>query len=160
MGRRIFSRIFSPDFFSSFLWEKVPRKILQENPRKNPPKFIQQKSSDTFLQNGRGKNKHRESFAILSLQVSRDMKSIVAGPLRLSGVCKWNSSGKKIEAININIWAGRCPDEQEPSPGTNKTPPRTNWHPSLGQNRPFSVEFHNKIAILSRLSLGRVAVRP
>ena len=28
----------------SFLWGKVPRKILQENPRKNPPKFIQQKS--------------------------------------------------------------------------------------------------------------------
>ena len=49
-----FSRIFSPDFFSSFLWEKVPRKILQENPRENPPKFIQQKSSNTFLQIGRG----------------------------------------------------------------------------------------------------------
>ena len=40
-------------FCSSFLWEKVPRKILQENPRENPPKFIQQKSSDTFLQIGR-----------------------------------------------------------------------------------------------------------
>ena len=39
-------RIFSPHFCG----KKVPRKILQENPRKNPPKFIQQKSSDTFLQ--------------------------------------------------------------------------------------------------------------
>ena len=48
LGRRIFSRIFSPDFFSSFLWEKVPRKILQENPRQNPPKFIQQKSPTHF----------------------------------------------------------------------------------------------------------------
>ena len=48
MGRRIFSRIFSPDLFSSFLWEKVPRKILQENPRQNPPKFIQQKSLTHF----------------------------------------------------------------------------------------------------------------
>ena len=47
-GRRIFSRIFSPDFFSSFLWEKVPRKIFQENPRQNPPKFIQQKSPTHF----------------------------------------------------------------------------------------------------------------
>ena len=28
------------------------------------------------------KNKHEKSFAILSLQVSRDMKSIAAGPLR------------------------------------------------------------------------------
>ena len=54
LSRRIFSRIFSPDFFSSFLWEKVPRKILQENPRENPPKFIQQKSSNTFLQIAQG----------------------------------------------------------------------------------------------------------
>ena len=30
--RRIFSRILSPDFSSSFLWEKVSRKILQEIP--------------------------------------------------------------------------------------------------------------------------------
>ena len=33
----------------------MPRKILQENPRENPPNFIQQKSSNTFLQIGRGK---------------------------------------------------------------------------------------------------------
>ena len=46
--KKIFSRIFSPDFFSSFLWEKVPRKILQENPRQNPPKLIQQKSPTHF----------------------------------------------------------------------------------------------------------------
>ena len=45
LGRRIFSRIFSPDFFSSFLWEKVPEKssrkipgkILQNLYNKNPP---------------------------------------------------------------------------------------------------------------------------
>ena len=48
LGRRIFSRILSPDFFSSFLWEKVPRKILQVNPRQNPPNFIQQKSPTHF----------------------------------------------------------------------------------------------------------------
>ena len=54
LSRRIFSRTFSPDFSSSFLWEKVPRKILQENPRQNPPKFIQQKSSNTFLQIAQG----------------------------------------------------------------------------------------------------------
>ena len=34
----------------------MPRKILQENPRENPPKFIQQKFSNTFLQIGQGKN--------------------------------------------------------------------------------------------------------
>ena len=51
------------DFFADFLVGffllifvgKVPRKILQENPRENLPKFIQQKSSNTFLQIGRGK---------------------------------------------------------------------------------------------------------
>ena len=48
LGRRIFSRIFSPDYFSSFLWEKCPGKILQGNPRQNPPKFIQQKSPTHF----------------------------------------------------------------------------------------------------------------
>ena len=56
-----FSRIFSPEFFSSFLWEKVPRKILQENPRENPPNFIQQKSSDTCLQIGRGKRTQKSA---------------------------------------------------------------------------------------------------
>ena len=61
-GRPDFSRIcifgppdFFADFFASFLWKKCPEKILQENPREDPPKFIQQKSSDTFLQNGRTK---------------------------------------------------------------------------------------------------------
>ena len=56
-GSTDFSRIFifgPPDFFSSFLWEKVPRKILQENPRQNPPKFIQQKSPTTSFCRGSG----------------------------------------------------------------------------------------------------------
>ena len=68
-GRTDFLRIFlfePPDFFADFLVGffllifvgKVPRKIHwenpRENPRENPPKFIQQKSSDTFLQIGRG----------------------------------------------------------------------------------------------------------
>ena len=42
MSRRIFSRIFSPNFLNfspHFCWKKVSRKILQENPRENPPKF-------------------------------------------------------------------------------------------------------------------------
>ena len=56
LSRRIFSRIFSPDFFSSFLWEKVPKTILQENPRENPPKFIQQKSPTHFCRGAGPKN--------------------------------------------------------------------------------------------------------
>ena len=63
-GRTDFSRISifgPPDFFADFLTGffllifvgKSARKILQENPRENPPKFIQQKSSNTFLQIGR-----------------------------------------------------------------------------------------------------------
>ena len=47
-GRRIFSRTLSPDLISSFLWQKVPRKILQENPRQDPQKIIQQKSPTRF----------------------------------------------------------------------------------------------------------------
>ena len=64
-GRTDFSRIFifgPPDFFADFLAGffllifrgKMPRKILQENPRENPPRVIRQKSSDTFLQIGQG----------------------------------------------------------------------------------------------------------
>ena len=60
-------RIFSPHF----VWEKVPRKILQENPRENPPKFIQQKSSDTLLQIGRRAGIIHTLFCSLALsQVS------------------------------------------------------------------------------------------
>ena len=58
-GRTDFSRIFvfePPDFFADFVAGffllifvgKVPRKILQQNPRQNPPKPIQQKSPTTF----------------------------------------------------------------------------------------------------------------
>ena len=46
LGRRIFF-YFLTGFFS-FLWEKVPRRILQENPWQNPPKFIQQNSPTRF----------------------------------------------------------------------------------------------------------------
>ena len=49
----IFSWILSPDFFS-FSWEEVPRETFQENPQRNPPIFIPQKSSDMFLQIGQG----------------------------------------------------------------------------------------------------------
>ena len=53
-------RIFSPHFCGKKCPEKssrkIPAKILQNLYNKNPPKFIQQKSSDTFLQNGRGKS--------------------------------------------------------------------------------------------------------
>ena len=51
--------------------------------------------------------------------------------------------------------------------GTNRNRPCNKRGPSLqqtgpvpGTNRPRSVEFHSKIGILSRLSLGRVGVRP
>ena len=43
-------------------------------------------------------------------------------------------------------------DKQDPSLGQTGPVPGINWS--------FSVEFHSKIAVLSRLSLGRVGVRP
>ena len=44
--------------------------------------------------------------------------------------------------------------------GTNGSRPWDKPGPVPETNRPFSVEFHRKIGILSRLSLGRVGVRP
>ena len=51
-----------PDFFADFIAgfflifvEKVPRKILQENPQQNPLKYIQQKSPTHFCR-GAGPN--------------------------------------------------------------------------------------------------------
>ena len=69
-GRTDFSRIFifgsrilgCRIFFSSFLWEKVPRKILQENPRENPPKFTQQKSPTHFCRGPFQKNRSKVGF--------------------------------------------------------------------------------------------------
>ena len=59
LGRTHFSRIFCfgpPDFFADFVARffllifvgKSAQKILQENPRQNPLKFIQQKSPTHF----------------------------------------------------------------------------------------------------------------
>ena len=58
LGHRILLRILSLVFFLIFVGEKVPRKILQENPWQNPPKFTT-KIPDIFLQRGRV-NKFRE----------------------------------------------------------------------------------------------------
>ena len=51
-------------------------------------------------------------------------------------------------------------DKQEPSLGQIGTRPRDKPGPVPGTNRPFPVYFHSKGTILSRLSLGRVGVRP
>ena len=55
---------------------------------------------------------------------------------------------------------GRCPGQTGTVSGTNGTPPWDKLGPVPGTNRLFSVEFHSKISILSRLSPGRVGVRP
>ena len=49
-GRTDFFADFVAGFFSSFLWGKVPRKILQENPRQKSSKIYTTKIPDTFLQ--------------------------------------------------------------------------------------------------------------
>ena len=62
---------------------------------------------------------------------------------------------------------GRCSGQTGTVPGTNGTRPwdklgpvpGTNRDPSLG-HRPFSIELHSTIAILSCFSLGRVEVHP
>ena len=62
-SRRIFSRILSPDFCSSFLWPKVPRKILQENPHQNPSRCIQQQFPTHFCR-GAGPYQCRQNYYI------------------------------------------------------------------------------------------------
>ena len=61
LGRRIFSRIFSPDFFSSFLWgkkcpekssRKIPAKILQNLYNKNPPTHFCRMAGAIFWRGG------------------------------------------------------------------------------------------------------------
>ena len=63
--------------------------------------------------------------------------------------------------ININILGGTV-SRTNRAPSLGQTGPHA-WDklgPGPGTNRPFSVYFHSKIAILSRLSLGWVGVRP
>ena len=75
--------------------------------------------------------------------------------------CRPTEIGQEKKPININIFGGTVS-------GTNRNRPWDKWDPSPrdkmgpvpGTNRPFSVDFHSKSAILSRLSLGRVGVRP
>ena len=47
-GPPVFFRGFCRQFFSPHFREKKSPEILQENPRQNPPKFIQQKSPTHF----------------------------------------------------------------------------------------------------------------
>ena len=101
-GRTDFSRIFifePPDFFADFLAGffllilvgKVFRKILQENPRENPPNFIQQKSSNTFLQIGRGKDSVRGYIHVLFsqkfafYQTSKQLEKYILVPVPAGG---------------------------------------------------------------------------
>ena len=69
-------------------------------------------------------------------------------------------SGKKKTNKHKHFRRDGVRDKWDPSPGQNGTRPRDKMGPVPGTNRPFSVQFHSKIAILSRLSLGRVGVRP
>ena len=47
-----FADFLSLDFFSSFLWGKIPRKILQENPRQKPLQNLYNKKSQTHFCRG------------------------------------------------------------------------------------------------------------
>ena len=69
-------------------------------------------------------------------------------------------SGKRKTNKHKHFWRDGVQDKQEPSLGQTGTRPRDKLGPVPGTHRPFSVEFHSKIAILSRLSLGRVPVCP
>ena len=69
LSRRTFSQILSPDVFSSLLWGKVPRKILQENPRQNPSNFVRQRSPTIFCRGARPKHYHKYWGKLFYLQL-------------------------------------------------------------------------------------------
>ena len=74
--------------------------------------------------------------------------------------CVLNNRARR-KPININILGGTVSGTNG-TPSLGQTGPRP-WDklgPVPGTNRPFSVYFHSKIAILSRLSLGLVGVCP
>ena len=78
-ARRSFFRGFCRRIFSPHsLWEKVPRKILQENPRQNPPKLTQQKSLTHFC---RGAGPRKAILVAISLPLC-DFESLRYEALR------------------------------------------------------------------------------
>ena len=70
------------------------------------------------------------------------------------------TSDKQKTNKHKHFWRDGVRDNHEPSLGQTGTRPWDKVGPVPRTNRPFSVEFHSKIAILSGLSLGRVGVRP
>ena len=76
-----------PDFFRVFFYrrlvsphvcgERVPRKILQENPRHNPPKCIQQKSPTHFCRGGRAQKWNINTLTLL--EPSQELRVVVSG---------------------------------------------------------------------------------
>ena len=100
---------FVAGFFSSFLWEQVPRKILQENPQKNPPKCIQQNLWHTFLQRGRP-NRVRSSvsrgFRQLSQQCEQGFSS--AYKVLLSKNCQ-SRPGSRQKSLPKEVKSDRPP---------------------------------------------------
>ena len=101
-GRTDFSRIFilePPDFFADFLaglfllilWEEVPRNILQENPRENPPKLIQQNPPTHFCRLPRATGGFRIRY------VSFFSSCSVAGKGRRSPRQAWGGGSVRID---------------------------------------------------------------
>ena len=65
------------------------------------------------------------------------------------------NSGKEKTNKHKHFGAGRCSGQTGPIPVANQDPSLDKPGPAPGTNRPVPVQFHRKIAILSRLSLGR-----
>ena len=62
--------------------------------------------------------------------------------------------------ININILGGTVSGTNRNLPWDKRDPFQDKPEPVPGTNRPFSVEFHSKLTILSHFSLGQVPVCP
>ena len=95
-----FSRILSPIFSPHFCGEKVPRKILQENPRQSPPNFIQQKSPTHFR---RGAVPTDEIHSIFLNHLNKFLRTIAVGFL-LTCVAWKKAKVRHREQLRPWIW--------------------------------------------------------
>ena len=101
-------RIFSPHFCG----KKCPEKSSRENPRENPPNFVQQKSSNTFLQIGRGKNSWLSvlspyalcgyAFALFQLSFCRVSRKGGVASRVVATMQRWRDEVKLMKTMRIH----------------------------------------------------------
>ena len=122
-------------FFLLIFVGKVPRKIHSENPRENPPKFIQQKSSNTFLQIAQGNINQLRPEGRNRRGETRLRGPEVLGPLR----------GLGIRPLVQEFGVSETPSQRPLRAPERLSGPRGRLFRGLGEACPFSKERGKKV---------------